>query len=107
MWPAPWTVWIRDGVPGTGSCEPGPSPVRLRGVGAASSKSRLLLSVSIEPPPLRLADWGVLVGGGGPAPSKELAPAVADEVADQRPLLRRADVARAVAGQGGGLVHEH
>ncbi len=70
---APCTSWMREGVPGTGSCVPGPSPAALRGFGVPRVKSRLLLSVSVAPPRLRLSESVLLSPGAGPAPSKAFA----------------------------------
>ena len=48
--------------------------VEMRGFGACSAKSLALLSVSVQPPPMRVSDW--FAGGtGATAPSKhELVP---------------------------------
>jgi hypothetical protein len=45
----------------------------FRGVGADEAKSRLLLSVSVQPPPPRIAEVVFEIVGAAPAPSKKFA----------------------------------
>ena len=45
--------------------------VEMRGFGACSAKSLALLSVSVQPPPMRVSDW-FAEGTGAGAPSKQV-----------------------------------
>ncbi len=78
----------------------------LRGLGAAAAKSELLLSVSMQPLPARKSAVVVEGVGAGPAPSKKLAAAVADQIDDLRQLRGRTRRARTVARQASGRVRQ-